>query len=427
MTRNCYIPLQRNIILKEVIYMLQYRKKAFAKLTAIFVAVVVVFGLSFVAPPRVYADSTPTLEEIKAELLELERRVMSFTRWNPQYTYDQDAKVRGMVANYSGAHPGDMLAYKAYLDEYAKCLSSAKDTLASDERILASMETETGKAAYIRYIATNKKVIANIVTMQEAAQNAVFTQFATVTYNLSQGKASASMKGSGQSVPVTVTGQIKANYYFKLTASIVVENLGTVPYTLNHEGWSKQSSDTWRYYQNGYYLYNGYNEYNYGFSYANRSWEKINNKWYDFDSNGVMKTGWFKDPNNGNKWFYLGSDGAMKTGWQKVSGTWYHLSTTDSLPNAKPYAGKMQTGWQKLSGSWYYLGGAGSGVMRSGWQQLSGKWYYFGGPGDGKMKTGWYKVGGKWYYSNSSGAMQTGKVKIGGKTYRFAASGALVG
>ena len=40
-------------------------------------------------------------------------------------------------------------------------------------------------------------------------------------------------------------------------------------------------------------------------------WSKIDNKYYYFDSDGVMQTGWVDDDT-----YYTGSDGAMRTGWQ---------------------------------------------------------------------------------------------------------------
>jgi hypothetical protein len=388
----------------------------------------VVFATGAVTPlEKVYAadNSSPTLEEINTELIELENMLVYFTGWTPQNVYAQDAKVFTMVKSYSGTHLGDMSAYKAYIDEYLVCLNAAKDTLAWHERDLANASTNAEESIAVAHIRTDKTVLANIAYMQTNAQTAVFSQFATVTCDIPNGKATASM--DGHSIPVTVDGQIKSGYYFTLTATITVEDLGTVTYTLNHDGWSKQANGTWRYYQYGYYLFDGRDRSNYGFFYANRGWEKINSKWYYFDDNGVMKTGWLKD----YRWHYLGGkdDGAMKTGWQKVSGKWYYLSATDVLPNSVPYAGKMQTGWQKISNQWYYLGSADSGVMVTGWKQVSGKWYYFGGAGDGKMKTGWQTINGKRYYFGSSGdgAMKTGTVKISGKTYRFAASGALVG
>ena len=137
-----------------------------------------------------------------------------------------------------------------------------------------------------------------------------------------------------------------------------------------------------------------------------QGWKKINGKWYYFNADKIMQTGWQKL----GAWYYFASDGAMRTGWQKVSGKWYYMNSS----------GAMRTGWQKVSGKWYYMNS--SGAMQTGWQKLGGKWYYFNG--SGAMQTGWQKLSGKWYYFESSGAMRTANLTQGGKTYRFNSSGA---
>ena len=117
-------------------------------------------------------------------------------------------------------------------------------------------------------------------------------------------------------------------------------------------------------------------------SYTTNAWEKINNKWYFFDSDGWMVYNWKQD---GNYWYYLGGydDGSMKAGWYLINKKWYYFNTN----------GSMATGWQKLSNGW---------------------WYYFGD--DGAMRTGWIKVEGKDYLLYSTGEMVVDCDYIG---YRF--------
>ncbi|MGG7153190.1 N-acetylmuramoyl-L-alanine amidase family protein [Clostridium neonatale] len=52
-------------------------------------------------------------------------------------------------------------------------------------------------------------------------------------------------------------------------------------------------------------------------------WIKDNNKWYHFNENGAMQTGWSYIDNN---WYYLEQSGAMKTGWINDKGTWYYCN-----------------------------------------------------------------------------------------------------
>ena len=121
-----------------------------------------------------------------------------------------------------------------------------------------------------------------------------------------------------------------------------------------------------------------------------------------------MPAGWYR---SADKWYYFDTDGLMQTSWQNISGKWYFFNDQ----------GIMQTGWTKVSGKWYYLNS--SGAMLTGWQKISNTWYYFNPGGD--MVTGWKQISGKWYYFNTSGAMVTGWQTISGKTYFFKSGGAM--
>ena len=43
------------------------------------------------------------------------------------------------------------------------------------------------------------------------------------------------------------------------------------------------------------------------------AWKKINSKWYHFDSEGIMETGWIED-----NMYFAGDDGAALIGWHKL-------------------------------------------------------------------------------------------------------------
>ena len=57
-------------------------------------------------------------------------------------------------------------------------------------------------------------------------------------------------------------------------------------------------------------------------------WIKDNDKWYHFNENGAMQTGWTYIDNN---WYYLEQSGAMKTGWINDRGTWYYLCESGEM------------------------------------------------------------------------------------------------
>ena len=145
-----------------------------------------------------------------------------------------------------------------------------------------------------------------------------------------------------------------------------------------------------------------------------------NKTWGDFENlgfindDGLYKVTWvpYGWENSSEGWRYVEYNGTMKkNAWLLTGGRWYHFDAQ----------GLMQTGWQKINEKWYYF--SASGAMQTGWQKVNGKWYYLNS--SGAMQTGWQKVNGKWYYLNSSGAMQTGWQKINEKWYYFKNSGAM--
>ena len=156
-------------------------------------------------------------------------------------------------------------------------------------------------------------------------------------------------------------------------------------------------------------------------------WVLYYGKWYYLDKSGVMKTSWIKDKNH---WYYLDHTGAMKTGWVKDKNKWYYLQSSGEMQTGWVFDNKwyyldnngvMKTGWVKDKNKWYYL--ENSGAMKTGWVKDNNTWYYL--DKSGAMKTGWLKENNKWYYLKSNGAMVTNWNKIGGKRYYFYSNGAL--
>ena len=141
---------------------------------------------------------------------------------------------------------------------------------------------------------------------------------------------------------------------------------------------------------------------------CNNGWTKLGETWYYFHPTGAMAVGWLSD---GNVYYYLNESGIMQTGWVQVDGKWYYMNAS----------GVMQTGWIQSGGAWYYLDR--TGVMQTGWIRDGGKWYYMSA--GGAMQTGWVKDGDNWYYMNAGGAMQTGWIQSGGGWYYLDASGVM--
>lgn len=74
------------------------------------------------------------------------------------------------------------------------------------------------------------------------------------------------------------------------------------------------------------------------------SWAFINNKWWAFNADGYMTTGWTYDERT-KIWYYIDENSGMKTGWYyDKDGKWYHLD---------PETGAMAVGWKYIDGYWY--------------------------------------------------------------------------
>ena len=180
-------------------------------------------------------------------------------------------------------------------------------------------------------------------------------------------------------------------------------------------GWTKYSGNTYYYTDKGYRLHgkvkvsnvkyyfdtktgvlktcwsteNGKKHY-YDASGEAKGEKKINDKWYYFNSNGEMQTGFVKI---NKSTYYYSEDGAKCFGEKKIKDNTYYFDTT---------TGAMKTGWLKRSGKTYYYNS--KGCMVYGMKDIDGNTYFFNTK-TGVMQTGWKKISGHRYYFYSNGKM----------------------
>lgn len=187
------------------------------------------------------------------------------------------------------------------------------------------------------------------------------------------------------------------------------------------------------------------------------AWKKINNKWYHFDSDGAMETGWIEDD-----MYYAGDDGAALIGWHKLEPPdgqeedskdpfdedegkkWYYFNSSGKkyVPTEDANNGYAE---KRIDGTYYCFNM--NGAMQTGWVNLGTDsdddsaiaGYRFYGK-DGKAVTGWYSaeppedISGyendvEWFYFSKSGVPKTGPeygearttdfVRLNNKTYLF--------
>lgn len=212
------------------------------------------------------------------------------------------------------------------------------------------------------------------------------------------------------------------------------------------EGWKKltdEGKSYWAYFQSGGKA-------------VKENWKKLDNKYYYFDENGKMLTGWILDND-----YYIKDDGTMVTGWRKLlppdterhdgpnSGSeekWFYFANNGK--KFKPVVSNgVRHGEKKIDGVRYSFDEEGQLV--TGWVQISGgsdpsikNFKYFNE--DGTVRTGWYSIEPpeelsdryddlvEWFYFSKSGEPYASKssdlsvndfVKINGKQYLFDENG----
>ena len=72
------------------------------------------------------------------------------------------------------------------------------------------------------------------------------------------------------------------------------------------------------------------------------TWLKDVKGQWAFEENGTLAIGWRCID---NVWYFFGTDHVMRTNWQRINDLWYFF----------PASGKMTTGWKKIDGKWYFF------------------------------------------------------------------------
>lgn len=150
-------------------------------------------------------------------------------------------------------------------------------------------------------------------------------------------------------------------------------------------------------------------------SFTDSTGKKVS-RWYYFDGQSTMATGWVYDSKNGN-WYFMNTNegpdlGQMVTGWVRDSktGKWYFMNENTGI---------LVTGWHldNRDKHWYYLNQ--NGEMLLGWQNINGKYYYFNTVVPQNTYE-WDNNAFKWNYVNNNakpfGAMYAGETTPDGYT-----------
>ena len=127
--------------------------------------------------------------------------------------------------------------------------------------------------------------------------------------------------------------------------------------------------------------------------------EWVDGKWYNADGTQTYKgKGQWKVNSDG--WWYEDDLGWFpKDGWQKIDGKWYFFDSIGYMAT-NCYAGS----WEAYGeGSWWVgADGAWDGSEPGVWR-LSGSKWWFGDSTGWYAKNAWYKIRGTWYWFNADG------------------------
>lgn len=114
----------------------------------------------------------------------------------------------------------------------------------------------------------------------------------------------------------------------------------------------------------------------------------------------------------GERYFFFNSNGVMHTGWKTIDGKRYYFRDTGKTG----VIGRACRGVKEIDGKYYYFRMAGA--MRTGWvtfKKTNTKSYF---NSKGERVYGLQKINGKWYYFDSSGTLLTKAFsKDGGRYY----------
>ena len=169
--------------------------------------------------------------------------------------------------------------------------------------------------------------------------------------------------------------------------------------TVSDGTWEQQDNGTWKYRLKSDAM-----------DYAVSCWQKDNGRWYHFDENGIMQTGFIID--NGRN-YYLRPDGAMAENEVCIVDGSYYSFDAD---------GNYHVTWYQDGAAWKYAV-PGGGCVTDAWKEIDGKFYHFDSAGN--MQTGFLSLGDKTYYLKPAGDMAAGETLVlNGIAYTFDADGA---
>ncbi len=153
-------------------------------------------------------------------------------------------------------------------------------------------------------------------------------------------------------------------------------------------------------------------------------YQTIEGKHYYFNNRGLLTTGFIEL--NGKKYFFSRTYGYALQGWVSNSeGKWYQNEDGSLLIGVNKIGdkyyyfdnnGMLQTGFITYAGKKYFFSRTYEYALQGWVSNFEGKWYQ---QADGSLLTGYQTIGGKHYYFDEEGMLRTGFITINNKIYFF--------
>lgn len=145
-------------------------------------------------------------------------------------------------------------------------------------------------------------------------------------------------------------------------------------------------------------------------------WQQIDGKWYHFDENGFMETGWYE--NAYGQWFWMDGNGVMVSGTiRQIDGKIYRVNADGCCTEDRNYSGWLEDGF-----GWWFRNPDGTWPAAE-WALINDEWYHF--DEKGYVQSGWYEENGIRYWLNETGKMlRNTDYMVDGMNYHFDENGA---
>lgn len=321
------------------------------------------------------SEATQELIQTRKDDLSVQKEYYDFQKKMNNKSKEMN-RIRAQIAALEGDNSLEAIAKRKKLmsqlqqleEEYNEELINRKHELTQDAYDKTNELTQENEEKALKELETNldaqNEAIANALEITKSTYETVYEQLNMLAqeYNFTLTDSLTSPWKDAQSAIDSyqqAIGRLQGNISIdtsEIQGSIPSDNQ-TIPtkdeaanQTLNKSAngtWIKQGNQWWYQHADGSYTSNG--------------WEQIDGKWYKFDQNGWMQSGWQTwgtDSTGQTAWYYMGdpNDGSMKAStWVKGKNGEYYFVDHSGVMARDGYVKSVNSGvyyWVNGQGVW---------------------------------------------------------------------------